>query len=103
MPGVVSKNIDGPAKEEGAEQKQAALAFPEHPSRATESLETDGNTQPEVLPTPNWEMWKTRGACRIWKAVLISMAVKEILQNPERSLLEARKSWHPPRHEAKQP
>ena len=22
---------------------------------------------------------------------------KEILQNPERSLLEARKSWHPPR------
>ena len=20
-------------------------------------LETDGNTQPEVLPTPNWEMW----------------------------------------------
>ena len=30
-------------------------------------------------------------------------ATKEILQNPERSLLEARKSWHPPRHEAKQP
>ena len=29
--------------------------------------------------------------------------VREILQNPERSLLEARKSWHPPRHEAKQP
>ena len=29
--------------------------------------------------------------------------LKEILQNPERSLLEARKSWHPPRHEAKQP
>ena len=28
---------------------------------------------------------------------------REILQNPERSLLEARKSWHPPRHEAKQP
>lgn len=24
-------------------------------------------------------------------------AIKEILQNPERSLLEARKSWHPPR------
>ena len=93
MPGVVSKNIDGPAKEEGAEQKQAALAFPEHPSRATESLETDGNTQPEVLPTPNWEMWKTRGACRIWKAVLISMAVK-----PTSTVLKRLKKEQPLRY-----
>ena len=29
-------------------------------------------------------------------ATLIA-APREILQNPERSLLEARKSWHPPR------
>jgi hypothetical protein len=29
--------------------------------------------------------------------------LREILQNPERSLLEARKSWHAHRHEAKQP
>ena len=34
---------------------------------------------------------------------VVATQVKEILQNPERSLLEARKSWHPPRHEAKQP
>ena len=93
MPGVISKNIDGPAQEEGAEQKQAALAFPEHPSRATESLETDGNTQPEVLPTPNWEMWKTRGACRIWKAVLISMAVK-----PTSTVLKRLKKEQPLRY-----
>ena len=39
-----------------------------------------------------------------YAAELVSTATaKEILQNPERSLLEARKSWHPPRHEAKQP
>ncbi|WP_141567857.1 hypothetical protein [Comamonas testosteroni] len=28
------------------------------------------------IPNPNWEMWRTRGACRIWKAVLISMGIK---------------------------
>ena len=93
MPGVASKNIDVPTKEESAEQKQAALAFPEHPSHATESSDTDGNTRPEVLPTPNWEMWKTRGACRIWKAVLISMAVK-----PTSTVLKRLKKEQPLRY-----
>ncbi len=23
----------------------------------------------------NWDLWRRRGACRIWKAVLISMAI----------------------------
>ena len=27
----------------------------------------------------------------------LTLILREILQNPERSLLEARKSWHPPR------
>lgn len=38
----------------------------------------DSGAKPKIPPEPNWSIWRRRGACRIWKAVLISMAI-----NPE--------------------
>ena len=34
------------------------------------------NAKVGAMPPPDWDFWRSRGACRIWKAVLISMAIK---------------------------
>lgn len=81
MPESASKNIDKPAKGTSRMRKQAAPVFPEFPVRAAAPPTTAGEDAPLAdFPTPNWEMWRTRGACRVWKAVLISMAIKPTLE-----------------------
>lgn len=36
------------------------------------------STRSDTLASPNWDLWRKRGACRIWKAVLISMGIKPV-------------------------
>lgn len=77
MPETAAENTGQPTKKKRTAQKQAARVFPAFPVSASEQSEsTDSNASTVDLPVPNWEMWRTRGACRIWKAVLISMAIK---------------------------
>ena len=78
MQEVTSKNA-GMSKE-GSDVEPSApvpLVFPVPTVPAPDVSPTAVSSESaKDLPPPNWEMWRTRGACPIWKAVLISMALK---------------------------
>ncbi len=78
MQEVTSKNA-GMSKE-GSDVEPSApvpLVFPMPTAPAPDVSPTAVSSESaKDLPPPNWEMWRTRGACPIWKAVLISMALK---------------------------
>ena len=78
MQEVTSKNA-GMSKE-GSDVEPSApvpLVFPVPTVPAPDVSPTAVSSESaKDLPPPNWEMWRTRGACRIWQAVLISMAIK---------------------------
>lgn len=78
MQEVTSKNAGMPNEGSGLEPSAPVpLVFPLPTAPAPDLPPTAGSSEPaEDLPPPNWEMWRRRGACRIWKAVLISMAIK---------------------------
>ena len=77
MQEVTSKNA-GMSKE-GSDVEPSApvpLVFPVPTVPAPDVSPTAVSSESaKDLPPPNWEMWRTRGACRIWQAVLISMAI----------------------------
>lgn len=53
---------------------KVVLAIHETPAVITENI----SDRPVNLASPNWDLWRNRGACRIWKAVLISMDIKPV-------------------------
>ncbi len=77
MQEVTSKNAGMPI--EGSSLEPSApvqLVFPISTATASKVSPTEVSSESaKDLPPPNWEMWRTRGACRIWQAVLISMAI----------------------------
>ena len=77
MQEVTSKNV-GMSKE-GSDVEPSApvqLVFPISTATASKVSPTEVSSESaKDLPPSNWEMWRTRGACRIWQAVLISMAI----------------------------
>ncbi len=78
MQEVTSKNAGVPIEGSDLEPSEPVpLVFPVPTAPAPDLSTTAVSSEPaEDLPPPNWELWRTRGACRIWKAVLISMAIK---------------------------
>ena len=44
------------------------------------------NTEPYVFETPDWEFWRQRNGCRLWKSVLLSMNIEPV--DDVRALLE---------------
>ncbi len=87
MPEIATENTGDLTDKKSAAQKQAARVFPVFPvSASAQSESTESNASTVDLPVPNWAMWRTRGACRIWKAVLISMSIKPT--NPMRIRLQ---------------
>ena len=78
MQEVTSKNAGMPNERSDLEPSEPVpLLFPVPTAPAPDLSPTAVSSEPaKDLPPPNWEMWRTRGACRIWKAVLISMAIK---------------------------
>lgn len=90
MQEVTSKNA-GMSKE-GSDREPSSpgpLAFPISTASASKVSPTAVSSEPaEDLPPPNWELWRRRGACRIWKAVLISMAIKPVKEMRTRLRLE---------------
>lgn len=57
--------------------QEGALVFPVFPVQPNgpDAEQEAGDANPGLL-SPNWEMWRTRGACRIWKAIMLTMGVK---------------------------
>lgn len=78
MQEVTSKNARMPNEGSGQEPSEPVpLVFPVPTAPAPDLSPTAVSSDPaEDLPPPNWEIWRTRGACPIWQAVLISMAIK---------------------------
>lgn len=94
MPEDFEEKEEHPDEGAGSKLKQAVLVFPEFPVHTAEQATApSGEFSPADLLTPNWEMWRTRGACRIWKAVLISMAIK-----PTPTVLKRLKTEQPHRY-----
>lgn len=74
MSKVARLNEEGLTEESQVEPNQAVAATHEPPAAITEKR----SARPDALASPNWDLWRDRGACRIWKAVLISMAIKPV-------------------------
>lgn len=71
MQEVTSKNAGMPNEGSGLEPSgPVPLVFPV-PTAPTPDLSptADIDEPAEDLPPPNWEIWRTRGACPIWQAV----------------------------------
>ena len=90
MQKVARKNAGMPNEGSDLEPSEPVpLVFPVPTAPAPDLSPTAVSSEPaEDLPPPNWEMWRRRGACRIWKAVLISMAIKPIREVRTRLRLE---------------
>lgn len=79
MQEVTSKNAGMPIEGSSLEPSEPVpLVFPVPTTAPAPDLSSTAiSSEPtKDLPPPNWELWRTRGACRIWKAVLISMEIK---------------------------
>ena len=78
MQEVTSKNAGMPIEGSSLEPSEPVpLVFPVPTTAPAPDLSSTAiSSEPtKDLPPPNWELWRTRGACRIWQAVLISMAI----------------------------
>lgn len=74
MSEVARLNEEELTEESQPEPNKAVPATHESPAAITEKI----SARPDTLASPNWYLWRNRGACRIWKAVLISMEIKPV-------------------------
>lgn len=77
MPQVSRVNVGDPNEKMLREIDKIPLPAHEITADFTENTASQScDNQTKTLPSPNWDLWRSRGACRIWKAVLISMEIK---------------------------
>ena len=55
--------------------------MPQDEQTPDNSVELETTAQNYVPELPDWEFWRQRGACRLWKAVLLSMNVEPTMTN----------------------
>src|SRR5574344_1583840 len=68
-------DIGGSADEVSLEISKILPSINDFPAVVTENSSSQSWSDKSTLSSPNWDLWRRRGACRIWKAVLISMAI----------------------------
>lgn len=75
MPQMSRADIGGSADEVSLEISKILPSINDFPAVVTENSSSQSWSDKSTLSSPNWDLWRRRGACRIWKAVLISMAI----------------------------
>ena len=75
MPQVSRVDIGIPAEEVSQEINKILLSINDVPAVVAENSSSQSCGDKSNLSSPNWGFWRRRGACRLWKAVLISMAI----------------------------
>ena len=75
VPQVSRVDIGSPAEEVSQEINKILPLINDFPAVVAENSSSPSWSDKSTLSSPNWDLWRRRGACRIWKAVLISMAI----------------------------